>query len=306
MNKSTYLGAAAVALAAALWGVSGVIFIPRLNNLPTTYVVFIMHFLPIAILSFFFYRQYLRAKEFSASDWILLLLIAGLGAILGTMAIVKALFLVNFHHLSVVVLLQKVQPVFAILLAGIFLKEKITKAFAGLTVVILLGCYFLTFGLHFPFFENDMNTLYAALLAIFAAFGFGSSTVFSKMIAEKHSSFTISFYRYLLTSVILGIWLVFTGDILSFEKTTFDNWIIFLLIILTSGFLSIYCYYFGLKHIRAGVATFCELSMPITAVLLDYFVNHSVLSAAQIAGGVVMMIAIIVLVKVQTIQQKQS
>ena len=298
INKS-YFGAFTVAVAAALWGLSGVIFIPRLGNLPTSFVVFMMHFLPIAILSLFCYKQFTLIKKFSFSDWFLLLLISCFGAVLGTLAIVKALFLVNFHHLSVVVLLQKVQPIFAILLAGILLKEKITKSFAVLTVVILIGCYFLTFGLHLPTYENDIHTLYAALLAVFAAFCFGSSTVFSKMIADRYESFTVSFYRYLITSVILAVWLLFTGGFSSFVHMTGMNWLIFILIIFTSGFLSIYFYYYGIKHIKAGTATFCELSMPITAVILDYFVNHSYLSVAQITGGVVMIAGILVLVRSQ-------
>lgn len=51
-------------------------------------------------------------------------LVALFGGSLGTLSIVKALFLVNFHHLTVVTLLQKLQPVFAIILARIILKER--------------------------------------------------------------------------------------------------------------------------------------------------------------------------------------
>ena len=301
INKS-YFGAFAVAVAAALWGMSGVLFIPRLGNLPTAFVVFMMHFLPIVILVVFSFKQFKVMKEFSVSDWVLLLLIAIFGAVLGTLAIVKALFLVNFHHLSVVVLLQKIQPIFAILLAGLFLKEKITKSFILLTIIILTGGYFLTFGLHLPTYENDVQTLYAGLLAVFAAFCFGSSTVFSKMISSRYESFTVSFYRYLFTAVILGVWLGATGGFSSFANITSMNWLIFALIIFTSGFLSIYFYYYGIQHIKAGTATFCELSMPITAVVLDYFVNHSYLSIFQLLGGIVMITGIVTLVKLQAKQ----
>ena len=300
-NKS-YLGAAAVAVAAALWGMSGVIFIPHLHNLSTPFVVFMMHFLPMLIIFSFCYKQFAFITKFDGLDWIIIFLISLLGAVLGTLAIVKALFLVNFHHLSIVVLLQKVQPIFAILLAGMFLGEKITKNFILLTVIILAGGYLLTFGMHLPTYENDMQTLYAGLLAIFAAFCFGSSTVLSKSISKKYKSITISFYRYLLTVLILGSYLGITGGFSSFKEITPANWITFLLIVLTSGFLSIYLYYVGIKNIKAGTATFCELSMPITAVVLDYFVNHSYLSIVQLSGGVVMIFGIIILVKSQAKQ----
>jgi drug/metabolite transporter (DMT)-like permease len=299
LSKKSYLGAFAVVVAAGLWGASGVIFIPRLGNLSPSFVVFMMHFLPSVLLTVFCHRQFKMMSQFSFSDWVLLLLISVFGAILGTLAIVKALFLVNFHHLSVVVLLQKVQPIFTVFLAGILLKEKVTKFFIVLSIIILTGGYFLTFGFHLPTYSNTTQTLYAALLAVFAAFCFGSSTVFSKMIATRHNSFTVSFYRYLLTAVILGGWLGATGGLSLFRSVTSVNWLIFILIIFTSGFLSIYLYYIGIKNIKAGIATFCELSMPISAVVLDYFVNHSYLSVVQVLGGIVMICGIVVLVKLQ-------
>ena len=150
INNKTYLGAISVAVAAALWGLSGVIFIPHLSNLPTSFVVFLMHFLPFIFLTIFFYKQYKYVKIFTKIDWFILILISLSGAILGTIAIVKALFLVNFHHLSVVVLLQKLQPIFAILLAHLILKERISRHFVLLTIIILCGGYFLTFGLNTP------------------------------------------------------------------------------------------------------------------------------------------------------------
>ncbi|EGQ80505.1 integral membrane protein [Fusobacterium animalis ATCC 51191] len=37
------------------------------------------------------------------------------------------MFLVNFKHLTAVTLLQKLQPIFAIILARVLLKEKLKK-----------------------------------------------------------------------------------------------------------------------------------------------------------------------------------
>ncbi len=58
--------------------------------------------------------------------WWVLALVSLTGGLVGTLAIVKALFLVNFDQLSVVVLLQKLQPLFAISLAAVLLRERIT------------------------------------------------------------------------------------------------------------------------------------------------------------------------------------
>ena len=230
MVNKTYLGAIAVSIAAALWGASGVILIPHLTNLPTFFVVFLIHFLPSLFLTVFFYKQYKYVKVFTKQDWLLLVLIALFGGVLGTVAIVKALFLVNFNHLSVVVLLQKLQPIFAIVLANMILKEKISKYFILLTIITLSGGYFLTFGFKTPTMEGNISTIQACMLAIFAAFCFGSATVFSKCITNRYASITITFYRYAITAFILGGFLLLSTKLYLFQHITLTNGLILVIV----------------------------------------------------------------------------
>jgi drug/metabolite transporter (DMT)-like permease len=58
-----------------------------------------------------------------------------------------------------------------------------------------------------------------------------------------------------------------------------------ILIVFTSGALSMFIYYYGLKWIMASKATIYELAFPVTAVVLDYFVHGTVLSPSQILGA---------------------
>ena len=71
-----------------------------------------------------FYKEYKNLGKFQLKDYIGFGLIGLFGGALGTLAIVKAFFLVNFQQLTVVVFLQKLQPVFAIILAKIILRER--------------------------------------------------------------------------------------------------------------------------------------------------------------------------------------
>ena len=66
-------------------------------------------------------------KKLQKNDLFFFFCVALFGGCLGTLSIVKALFLVNFKHLTVVTLLQKLQPIFAIILARLLLKEKLKK-----------------------------------------------------------------------------------------------------------------------------------------------------------------------------------
>lgn len=292
-KKNIILGAIAISISATLWGFDGIVLTPRLYNLDVGYVVFMLHFVPFLIMNLFLFRQYREIKRFTREDMFFMGLIAIFGGALGTLAIVKALFLVNFQHLTIVVLLQKLQPVFGIALASIILKEKLGKNYILWASIAMLGGYFLTFGLHLPNLGSGANTLYAAMFALLASFSFGSSTVFSKKILGKFSFQTATFYRYGFTSLIMLIYVLITGAITQFQVTTQLNWIIFLVIAFTTGSGAIFLYYFGLTRVKAIVSTICELFFPISAIIFDYIFNGVSLSLIQWFSAALMIFAIV-------------
>lgn len=302
-KKSIITGAIAISVAATMWGLDGVVLTPRLYNLDVGFVVFILHALPFLIMQTFLYKHYRFLKIFSGRDLLILSLIALLGGAIGTLAIVKALFLVNFKELSIVVLLQKLQPVFAIALAAILLKEKLSKYFIIWALVAILGGYFLTFGLEKPAVESGSKTAQSAMYAVVAALCFGSSTVFSKMILQRYTFMTATFYRYGFTSIFMLIYVLFTGTITHFNQVTHINWIIFLIIAFTTGTGAIFLYYYGLNHVKAIVAVMCELFFPISTILFDYIFNNSRLNTVQWLSAALMVFAIINLNRLQTLEK---
>ena len=290
------IGALAVAASATLWGVDGILLTPQLYNLNTSFVVFVIHLFPFLLMNVFFFKQYRLLGTMSRSDFFYFFMIALFGGALGTLAIVKSLFLLHFNNLSVIVLLQKLQPIFAVILARIILKEKIKGHFALWAAVALVGGYFLTFGWALPDFTTEgITTVYAALLSLLAAFSFGSSTVFSKKILGHYSFYSSTFFRYFFTTVIMLFVVLFTGHIGDFAQVTPRNWMFIILIGLTTGSGAIFLYYYGLRNVRASLSTFLELMYPITAVVLDRFVNKTVYSPVQWAAAFVMLFAIVML-----------
>jgi len=71
-----------------------------------------------------------------------------------------------------------------------------------------------------------------------------------------------------------------------------QNWLLIVLIGLTTGSGAIFLYYFGLTRVRAIVATICELCLPLSAILFDYLINGSVLGPWQWIGAAVLIAAI--------------
>ncbi len=292
-NNQILIGTIAISISAIMWGFDGVVLTPRLNNLDVIWVVFVLHAFPFLLMNTFMFRQYRNMAKFLKQDYILFFLVALFGGAIGTIAIVKALFLVDFHQLSVVVLLQKLQPIFAIILAAILLKEKIKKQFIIWASLAIVSSFFLTFGLSIPQISMDDKTVQAALYALLAAFSFGSSTVFSKKILLNHNFITATFFRYGFTSLLLLILVLATGQTIQFELTTEVNWIYFIIIGITTGSCAIFIYYYGLRRVKAIIATISELLFPVSAILFDYIFNGSVLSPVQIISAAIMVFAII-------------
>ena len=232
-------------------------------------------------------------KSFSKIDFIYFFLVAFFGGAIGTLAIVKALFLVNFQSLTVVVLLQKLQPVFAILLAAILLKERLHKGFVFWASIAIVASYFLAFGFSLPDFNTGSRTTHAALYSLLAAISFGSATVFGKKILNRVDFISTTYFRYGFTTIIMLIIVLLAGTLTQLELTTPQNWTILIIIAFTTGSGALFLFYYGLRNVKAMVATICELLFPVSAILFDYLFNGKVLSTVQWISAIVLMSAII-------------
>ena len=287
------MGGLLICLSAIAWGLDGVVLTPRLYQLPVPFVVFLLHAVPFAIMLPLMRGSWKALGAMERRGWWVLALVSLTGGLVGTLAIVKALFLVNFDQLSVVVLLQKLQPLFAISMAAALLKERITRRFLGWAAVAFGGAYLLAFGLAVPDVTAGDNTVAAATLALIAAAAFGSATVFGKQLLGSLDFKDATFGRYGMTAVMaLGYTLV-SGAGLPFAEVTATEWIIVLVISLTTGSGALFLYYYGLTRVKASVAAICELCLPLSAVVFDYLVNRSVLGGWQWVGAALLIGAIL-------------
>jgi drug/metabolite transporter (DMT)-like permease len=89
------------------------------------------------------------------------------------------------------------------------------------------------------------------------------------------------------------VYVLIAGLYDKFEIITANQWGIFLIIATTTGSGAIFLYYYGLKRVRAMIATICELFFPITAIVLDYVINDQRLSVVQWLSAFILLFAII-------------
>jgi drug/metabolite transporter (DMT)-like permease len=292
-SKNQIFPVTLVSFAATLWAVDGIVLRPFLFNLPVPLVVFIETTIVAIILTPFFYNNFHIIKNLHYKDWIAFVGVAFFGGALGTMAITRALFFVNYVNLSIVIFIQKLQPVFAISLAAIVLKEKLNKEFIIWATTAIIGAYIITFGFNLPLMDTGDKTAIAAFFALIAAFSFGFSTVLSKR-ALRNIGFQLGTYlRFSITSLIMLIIILFTKDFNYITNISTNQFLVFLIIAFSTGGPAIFLYYYGLKKISASVATICELAFPLSAVILEYFVHGKILSPVQWIGAIILLFSII-------------
>ena len=290
-----------IIIAAVLWAVEGVALRPILYSLPVPLVVLVEHALAFLIMLPFFIREFKEVRKLKMPDWGAFFWVAIFGGVLGTIFITKALFYVNFVNLSIVVLIQKLQPVFALSFAALILKEKLPKKFWLWAAVALIATYFVVFVDFVPNFSTGDKTAFAALLALGAAFSWGTSTVFGKR-ALKNASFSLSTYlRFGLTTLIMFFIAGATKSFSAFSLVTYQQWLIFVLIVFSSGGLAMFLYYYGLRQVKASVSTICELAFPLAAILFEFLLRGRFLTWSQWLGALVLFFAIY---RVSVIQKK--
>lgn len=298
MNK-LWLFPLFIVVASILWGVDGVILRPALYSLPVATVVFIEHSLAFLFMLPFLIYEWKKLKEIKPSSYFYFFLVALFGGALGTLAITKGLFYVNFASLSAVILLQKLQPVFAIFLAWLILKEKLPKKFFAYALLALLGAYAVAFPTLLPNFNTGDKTSLAAMFGLLAAICWGASTVFSKR-ALRETNFRIGTYlRFGITTLIMLVIMLSTSGQAAIPQVTGSQLTYFFIIIFSSGGVAMLLYYFGLKHTKASVSTICELGLPLSAVILEYFIYGKLMNTTQFLGAAVLLFAIVMVAKLK-------
>jgi drug/metabolite transporter (DMT)-like permease len=285
-----YTGPIFILIAATLWAFDGLIR-QHLYTLPPITIIFFEHLIGLIILSPFVFKYVLQTR-LTKREWWLTILIAVLSGLFGTLWFTTALGKVHFISISVVFLLQKLQPIFAIATARIFLKEKLDARYIKWAVLAIVAAYFVTFKNGYVNFETGEGTIVAALYALGAAFAWGSSTTFSKMLLGKVDFKVSTFYRFLVTLVVaLPVLFLFgKGASLSAPTTAQFGWLA--LIALSTGMVALLIYYRGLAKTPVHISTILELTFPFVAILLDFIVNRTVLSMTQWVAAIVLVFSI--------------
>ncbi len=287
-------GPLAIVFAAILWSIDGLLR-QSLYSAPSLLIVALEHvFGALLFLPFLIWKRD-TLRSISSREWGSLLWVSIWGGILGTYLYTAALGYIGYIDLSVVVLLQKLQPFFAILLAALLLKERLTPRFLGLALVAIVGAYFVTFPDLQPVMDLSSPSLIASLLAIGAAFAWGSSTVFSKHALVRHPFVVITGLRLTITAILAATLVMLFGQHAALPALEPAQWQALLLIVVSTGAVALGIYYYGLKRVPASHSTIYEMAWPLSALAIDWYLHGNVLTVTQWMGAALLLGAIVFL-----------
>jgi drug/metabolite transporter (DMT)-like permease len=298
----TERGALFIFCAALLWAFDGVLR-RSLYGLPSIELITIEHLIGLLILTPFVWRA-LKTERFTRGEWAMLALIAALSGVAGTLFFTMALQKIHFISFSVVFLLQKLQPIFAISVAALLLKERLNGKYVAWAGVALVAAYFVTFPSGMPNLETGSGTVGAALLALGAAAAWGTSTALSKKALHKHNERVVTFYRFVFTTIIAAFLIPFlTSEAFPARVPTTTELMYLVVIAFSTGMVALLIYYRGLQRVPVRVSTIIELTFPLFAIVIDMFLYKQFLSVTQWLAAAILLFA---MYRVSTLNKKES
>jgi drug/metabolite transporter (DMT)-like permease len=298
------LGIVFVILAGVLWAIDTLIRYPLLfSGISAEKIVFVeqlflsMIFLPLLL------KDAKKIGNIKLSTIFYFIVIGVFGQAIGTLAFTKAFMLINP---SLVILLQKLQPIVAITLAHFFLGEKIKKEFLVWASVALIGGLLISSAdimpglmkLDFSVALLSKTAIWGYSLTLIAVVSWGASTVFGKKIsAQGYDEIQIMGGRFVFGLVFMTFYLMYRYGALHLSWSPVVYGKIFLMVIL-SGIAGMYFYYKGLKLISARTCALAEMFFPFSAVVINWvFLKQSLLPVQIIGAGLLVMSSVMIQLK---------
>ncbi len=268
-------GVVLVSLAAAMWGLDGLIRKPLSDSTSAYTIVFGEHVVLVAL------TLPLLVAAFTAlwrAGWPYvgagIMVGAGASAI-ATILFTKALFHGDF---ITVVVLQKVQPLIAVLGAWLVLGEHPRRGFAWVLLPALAGVWLIALphplDPHAQGLTPIVETLAAAVL-------WGLGTVFGRYLGRRLAFEHVSTVRFGFGLIASACALPIVGAA-AFSNAHDSLWIAVLALV--TGFLALNLYYYGLRRTPALLAALGELAFPVTAALVGIYVFDDQLRWTQWLG----------------------
>lgn len=267
-----------VALGAALWGSDGLLRRGLAFELPAAAVVFAEHVILVLLTLPLLLRARTAVRSFGPRDWAALLFVGAGASALATVLFTQAFV---YGDPNTPLLLQKLQPIFAVAGASLLLGERLLPRYGLYFIVALVGAYLIAFpdpG------QASVSALAPAALATGAALLWGLGTVLGRFLTTKVEFAELTALRFAVGLPATLIILLVQGETSVIGSITGREIGTLFLLALIPGLIALLLYYRGLRETPASAATLAELSFPVTAVTVNYLAFDATLTGSQWIG----------------------
>jgi drug/metabolite transporter, DME family len=270
---------ALVAVAAALWGTDALFRRPLAHSTSVATIVFGEHVVLVAI-TLPLVVPALVAVWRLGLRYVLAAIAVGAGAsAVATILFTQAFVDGGVRSIVTVVMVQKVQPLVAVLGAAIVLGERPRPRFGLYLVTALVGTWLIAFSspTNLDVHGALVPVLYALAAAVLWAFG----TVLGRYLTQQLRFEHVATLRFTFGLPASGIALLVLGGP-AFASAHDSLWIAVLALV--TGAIALGLYYYGLRSTPAVAATLAELAFPVTAAIVGYLAFGATLTSTQWLG----------------------
>ncbi|WP_242677357.1 DMT family transporter [Streptomonospora litoralis] len=273
----------AVALAAGMWGTSALMRDPLAQVLPAPTIVFYEHAVIVVLLLPWLVPA---VRALAAAGPAVIAAVVVIGG--GSSALATTLFTLAFTVGDPITpqVLQKLQPVFAIVLAVVLLGERLTPRFALYALPAAAGAWLLAFADPLAVGVRDAQ---GAALAVGAALLWAAGTVLGRLAGARLAFMHVTALRFAAGLPVALVIALSSGASLAVGAGQVP---LLVLLALIPGLLALTLYYWGLRRTAASRATLAELAFPLVSAIVGAGLLGAELAWSQWAGGAVVLTAV--------------
>ena len=199
----------------------------------------------------------------------------------------------SLTNVSTAIILTYTAPAFTLVLAAVFLKERITRIKLLAVLLSLLGTVLVVVGYNLS--AVNINLL-GVVMGLLAGLSYAVHGLLSRAYIARYSPWTINFYSLLFGT--LGLMLIKSPMSIIAEGmpgTESYLWILGHSVIAYLGAFTLYI--LGFRYLDAGTGSILTSIQPGLVVLLAAIFLHERLYPVQIAGLLLMMLAMVVIAR---------
>ncbi len=288
MTVNRFLNAFLILLAGILWGSMG-LFVRPLNakGLSSWDIVFIRAFLTMVFMAVFILVKDRSLFKIKLKDIWCFIGTGLLSIVFFNLCYFKE---ITIAPLSIAAILLYTAPAFVMVISAFCFKERLTKRKIAALFLSFLGLMFVT-GV---FSSGERLTLKTLFIGLGAGLGYALYSIFSRYALEKgYSSFTISFYTFLLATVST-VFFIKPGEVTDVAFSSVSMIVLLIAFALVSTIIPYLTYTVGLKGVENGQASIIASIEPVVATLIGIIWFHEKMSVWVMIGIVLVLTGIVI------------